>query len=311
MFRNQKTSLIIATRASQLAMVQARMVGEALQQHHPYLVIEYLSLTTQGDQNQTQNPAQWGYKGLFTKEIEEALQSGRADIAVHSMKDMPSHLPDGLMLAGMLPREDMRDALVSNHHTHIESLPHGAKVGCSSVRRTALLRHLRPDLEIVPFRGNVNTRLAKLDAGEVDATLLAVAGLKRLGLEHRIASALPLDVFLPAVAQGAIGIECREDDAESHALITPISHAETFLTVSCERALLARLDGSCKTPMGGLASLHKGILTVLANVILPDGSRQWIATHTAPAADAIALGTRTADDLLHQMNADGVRLNAL
>lgn len=307
----QNKPLVIATRASQLAMAQAQMVGALLQQNNPNLQVEYLSLTTQGDQNQTQNPAQWGYKGLFTKEIEEALLDGRADIAVHSMKDMPSTLPDGLALAGMLPREDVRDALVSNDYPTLESLPQGALVGCSSVRRTALLRHLRPDLEVVPFRGNVNTRLAKLDAGEVAATLLAVAGLKRLGLEHRVASALPLDVFLPAVAQGAIGIECRIDDKASLALITAINHAETFLTVSCERALLTRLDGTCKTPMGGLASLHKETLTLLANVILPDGSRQWITTHTAPAADALALGARTADDLLAQMQADGFALDAL
>ncbi len=311
MFRNQKTSIIIATRASQLAMAQARMVGQALLQHTPDLHIDYLSLTTQGDQNLTQNPAQWGYKGLFTKEIEEALHDGRADIAVHSMKDMPSVLPDGLLLACMLPRDDARDALVSNHHASIESLPHGAVVGCSSVRRTALLKQLRPDLEIIPFRGNVNTRLAKLDAGEVVATLLAVAGLKRLGLENRIASALSLNMFLPAVAQGAIGIECREDDTASRALIAAINHAETFLAVSCERALLARLDGSCKTPMGGYATLHDGELTLRANVILPDGTRQWTAQHTAPMADALTLGTRTADDLLTQMRADGVRLDAL
>lgn len=307
----QNKPLRIATRASQLAMAQALMVAGALQKHMPDLQVEYLSLTTQGDQNQTQNPAQWGYKGLFTKEIEEALLDGRADIAVHSMKDMPSQLPDGLLLAGMLAREDMRDALVSNHYPTLEALPHGAVVGCSSVRRTALLKHLRPDLNIVAFRGNVNTRLAKLDAGEVDATLLAVAGLKRLGFEHRIASALPLDLFLPAVAQGAIGIECRENDVDSLALMSHINHAETFLAVSCERALLARLDGTCKTPMGGLATFSNGELTLLANVILPDGSRKWHAMRRAPAAEAQDLGILTADDLLEQMQADGVALDML
>lgn len=304
-----KRHLKLGTRGSALALIQTELVIAALKARHPRLVCEIVKIVTSGDKTQGQNlplPENSGGKGLFLKEIEEALLRGDIDCAVHSMKDVPGHLPPGLAIPYLLPREDPRDAFFSNKAKDIDSLPQGAVVGSTSPRRAALLLARRPDLKIVTFRGNVDTRLKKLDAGDVDATLLAVAGLKRLGQEHRIRSILEPDVMLPAVAQGAIGVEVRENDAATAALLSPIHCAVTGLRVTAERAFLKTMDGSCRTPLAALMSEPdtQGRARFEALAASPDGRKiarvQYMMAVQSPS-DAERLGRKAAEDVQEQM----------
>ncbi len=258
---------------------------------------EIVVIKTSGDKIQDRPLSEVGGKGLFTKEIEEALLDGRIDIAVHSSKDMPTVLPDGLALTAFLPREDVRDAFLSPKAKTLTELPHGAVVGSSSLRRQAMIKRLRPDLEVVMYRGNLQTRLRKLAEGEVDATLLAAAGLRRLGLENEITSLLGTDEFLPAVGQGAICIESREKDEATLAMLAAIHDQETQYRLDAERAFLAVLDGSCRTPIGGLASIADGVMNFKGVVLKPDGSEMHEATNEGNVSDAVEIG-RTAGEAL-------------
>ena len=288
----------IATRKSPLAMWQAEHVAAALRQAHPGLAVEILGMSTQGDKILDTPLAKIGGKGLFVKELEERMLSGDADIAVHSMKDVPVELPPGLHLAVIMEREDPRDALVSNHHAGLADLPQGARVGTSSLRRQCQLADRRPDLNIIPLRGNVNTRLRKLDEGEYDAIILASAGLLRLGFGERIRSHLSIDDSLPAIGQGAIGIECRTDDTRVNTLLQPLHHAPTASRVSAERAMNHRLEGGCQVPIGGHAILEGGHLTLRGLVGTVDGSEIVRAEISGPTSDAHGLGTALAEELL-------------
>ena len=267
-------SLRIGTRGSPLALVQARLVRARLAAALGLdeAAIEIKTIRTTGDTIQDRPLAEEGGKGLFTKEIEEALLRGEIDLAVHSAKDMPTFLPAGLVLAACLEREDPRDVFVSRKAGSFADLPQGATLGTTSPRRQAIAQCMRPDLRIVPLRGNVETRLRKLDDGEVDATILALAGLKRLGLADRATRVMNVDEFLPAVAQGAIGLETREDDTRTRDMLAHIDHADTSTTIACERAFLAVLDGSCKTPIAGHAEASGGLLQFRGLIVKPDGS---------------------------------------
>jgi hydroxymethylbilane synthase len=238
-----------------------------------------------------------GGKGLFTKEIEEALAAGVIDLAVHSMKDMAAVLPDGLVIAAVLEREDARDAFLSPVAAGIAQLPMGAKVGCSSVRRSAQLLRQRPDVVITPFRGNVDTRLRKLHEGEVDATFLAVAGLNRLGLQHEITQAIAMDEMLPAPAQGVIGIETREDDARVRELLAPLHHAPTHLQLTAERAFLEGIDGSCRTPVAAHAFLSGGEIELRCEALTLDGSAVFVARRQGAAGDGARMGLEAAREI--------------
>jgi hydroxymethylbilane synthase len=264
-----QSTLRIGTRGSKLALVQANGVARRLGEGGT--MCEVVVLKTSGDRIQDRSLADAGGKGLFTKELEEALLAGAIDLAVHSMKDVPTALPTGLCIDAILAREDASEAFVSNKAKRIEDLPHGARFGTSSVRRHAQVKRVRPDLDVVLLRGNVDTRLAKLDAGEMDGMLLALAGLKRLGLEARATAILDVARWLPSLAQGAIGIEIRQDDARTHAAIAPLNHAPTEIALTCERAFQSALDGSCRTPIAGLATIANGILTFRGEVLAPDG----------------------------------------
>ncbi|MBV5272339.1 MAG: hydroxymethylbilane synthase, partial [Lamprocystis purpurea] len=248
-------TLRIATRKSPLAMWQAEHVAAALTALHPGLQVEILGMTTKGDRILDAPLAKVGGKGLFVKELEQGMLNGEADIAVHSLKDVPVEFPAGLHLAVIMEREDPRDAFVSNRFESLDQLPQGACVGTSSLRRQCQLAERRPDLRIEPLRGNVNTRLAKLDAGEYDAIILAAAGLIRLGFGSRIRGTIAPADSLPAIAQGAIGIECRIEDPRTNALIAPLHHGETALRIRAERAMNARLHGGCQVPIAGHATL--------------------------------------------------------
>jgi hydroxymethylbilane synthase len=248
--------------------------------------------------------AEAGGKGLFTKEIEEALLADKIDLAVHSAKDVPTWLPDGLVLAGCLEREDVRDVFVSRKADSVRTLPRGAVVGTASLRRQALVKRMRPDLKVVPFRGNVETRLRKLDDGEVDATLLALAGLKRLDLADVATALLPLEEFPPAVGQGAITIETRADDTRMRDLLALVMHADTGTALECERAFLAALDGSCRTPIAGLAGLEGDRLRFRGLIIRPDGSETHETTREGSRADAAALGADAGQELKRRAPAD-------
>lgn len=250
-----KQRLIIATRESPLALEQAHIVSALLKQHHPELLIELLGITTEADKRLEVTLTDIGGKGLFVKELEEALLDGRADIAVHSVKDVPMELPKGLILPVMLKREDARDAFISNRFNSLEDLPNGAVLGTSSLRRQTQMQALRPDLEIKNLRGNIQTRLKRLDEGQFDAIILASAGLKRMGLEHRINSYLPIEACLPAAGQGALGIECREGDEKIFPLIYPLIDQITFDCVSAERALCTQIGGGCKVPVAAYAEM--------------------------------------------------------
>jgi hydroxymethylbilane synthase len=290
----------IATRKSPLAMWQAEHVSRQLQLAHPGLQVDILGMSTQGDKILDTPLAKIGGKGLFVKELEQGMLEGRADIAVHSMKDVPVDLPEGLNLAVIMEREDPRDAFVSNRFSHLDELPQGAVVGSSSLRRQCQLGERRPDLQIRSLRGNVNTRLRKLDQGEYDAVILASAGLKRLGFRDRITALLEPDQSLPAIGQGAIGIECRVDDERVNRLLEPLHDPESAACVLAERAMNSRLMGGCQVPIGGYAILNHDRLYLRGLVGEPDGSRIIRAEVTGPVGRAEALGTALAEDLLGQ-----------
>ena len=297
--------LRIASRESRLAMVQSEWTAAQLKLLYPLAIIEIIGMTTRGDQILDQPLAQIGGKGLFIKELEVALEEGRADLAVHSMKDVPMTLPDGFSAIIVGLREDVQDAFVSNRFGSIDELPQGATVGTSSLRRESQLRHRRPDLKIEPLRGNVNTRLAKLDAGQYDAIILAAAGLKRLGFHDRIRSQLDRRDFLPAIAQGALGIEFRTDRADVAAWLAPFARADTTAIVSAERSLGRALTASCDVPLGGHATIAGGVLQLEGFVAMPDGSRMIRDTISGPVADAERLGTELAARLV-AAGADGI-----
>ena len=288
----------IATRKSPLALWQANYVKAELEKNYPGLQVELLPMSTRGDKILDSPLAKVGGKGLFVKELETAMLEGRADIAVHSMKDVPVEFPEGLGLHTICEREDPRDAFVSNRFQQIDELPQGAVVGTSSLRRQCQLRAARPDLVIRDLRGNVNTRLAKLDAGEYDAIILAAAGLKRLEMAHRIAAFIEPEQSLPANGQGAVGIECRLDDHELHALLAPLEHPETRIRVLTERAMNRALQGGCQVPIGAYALVEGEEVWLRGLVGSPDGSRVIRDEIRGPLADGEALGHTLAQRLL-------------
>jgi hydroxymethylbilane synthase len=292
--------LVIATRESALALWQAEHVRARLQRAYPDLTVELLGMTTEGDRKLGTTLAKIGGKGLFVKELEEALLEGRADLAVHSMKDVPVNLPEGFTLAAIGEREDPLDAFVSGKYASVADLPHGARVGTASLRRESQLRARRPDLDVQPVRGNVQTRLRKLDEGEYDAIILACAGLRRLGLGDRIRSAIPAEDSLPAVGQGALGIECRSDREDVHRLVSILGDADTAWCVRAERAMSRALAGSCTVPLGGFAQISAGQAVLRGFVSTPDGKRLERARAESPVAGVSpeALGQRVADQLL-------------
>jgi hydroxymethylbilane synthase len=291
--------LRIGSRGSPLALVQAREVQSrlAVAAGTDPASIEIKIIRTTGDAIQDRPMMEAGGKGLFTKEIEEALLSGTIDLAVHSSKDMTTLLPPGLILSGFLPREDARDAFISNKAKSLRELPSGAVIGTASLRRQAMVKRARPDLQIVPLRGNVETRLRKIEDGVADATLLAVAGLKRLGLLSTAAALLDIDEFLPAVGQGAIGIETRADDIATRALVAKISDADTATALAAERAFLAVLDGSCRTPIGGHARIGDNAVHFRGIIVKPDGSEAFEVSREGPRAQAIELGADAGREL--------------
>ncbi len=291
-------TLRIATRKSQLALWQAEFVKAELIKHHPDLQVELLPISSRGDKILDVPLAKVGGKGLFVKELEQAMMDGEADIAVHSMKDVPMEFPEGLGLTVICEREDPRDAWVSNRHLSLESLPKGAVVGTSSLRRQSQLLHMRPDIEVTFLRGNVNTRLAKLDAGEYDAIVLAAAGLLRLEMRDRIASFIAPEQILPAGGQGAVGIECRTDDAETIALLAPLHHSLTAQRVEAERAMNRRLEGGCQVPIGCFAIHQDGDLWLRGLVAEPDGTIVLFDEITGAPEDGEAMGIELAERLL-------------
>ena len=292
MTQSAKTMLRIGTRGSPLALVQARMVQARLAAALGVDVgaIELATIRTSGDVIQDRPLAEEGGKGLFTKEIEEALLDGRIDLAVHSAKDMPTLLPQGLVLAACLQREDARDVFISRKAPSLDALPRGATLGTTSPRRQAIAKRMRPDLRVVPLRGNVETRLRKLDEGQADAIILALAGLKRLGLQAQATKAMSVEEFLPAAAQGAIGIEAREKDSRVRDLLARIDHADTSVAVACERAFLAELDGSCRTPIAGHATLSGRVLHFRGLIVKPDGSAAHETAVAGALEDAATIG---------------------
>jgi hydroxymethylbilane synthase len=292
------SKLRIATRKSPLALWQANHVRDALLARHPGLDVELLTMTTQGDKILDTPLAKVGGKGLFVKELELGMLEGRADLAVHSMKDVPVEFPDGLGLAAVLPREDPRDALISNKFSSIDELPQGARLGTSSLRRQCQLRARRPDLQVLDLRGNVNTRLGKLDNGDYDAIMLAAAGVKRMGWEERITELLPPEQFLPAIGQGAIGIEIRLDDDRVRQLVEALNDEQTAIRVSAERALNKGLQGGCQVPIAGYSEISHGVIVLRALVGRPDGSELVQGVISGRPEDAEELGQVLADDLL-------------
>ena len=302
----QDTILRIGTRGSPLALARAYEPRSRLAAAHGLSVdrMEIVVIRTTGDRILDRPLAEAGGKGLFTKEIEEALLAREIDLAVHSMKDMQTAMPAGLAIGAVLPREDVRDAFLSLVHASLEQMPSGAVVGTSSLRRQAQLKHARPDLEVVGFRGNVQTRLQKLADGVAAATFLATAGLRRLGLAERITATIPVEVMLPAVAQGGIGLQLREDDASTARLLQPLDHRPTAVAVATERAFLARLEGSCRTPIAGLAELIGDQIRFRGEILSPDGRQRFAAERTGAAGEPERLGTMLADELLARAGAD-------
>ena len=293
-------TLKIATRQSPLALWQAEHIRARLEALHADLTVELVTFVTQGDKILDTPLAKIGGKGLFVKELEAALMDGRADLAVHSMKDVPMALPEGLSLAVICEREDPLDAFVSNHYAHFSDLPQGAKVGTSSLRRKCQILKARPDIEIIDLRGNVGTRLSKLDDGQYDAIILASAGLKRLGLEQRIRHTIQPDLSLPAVGQGALGLECRSQDQAVLDLILPLMHAETNICVRAERAFNAYLEGGCQVPIAGYATLQNGQLQIEGRVGSVDGQTILKAVQYGAPEQAEMLGEELAKALLAQ-----------
>jgi hydroxymethylbilane synthase len=291
-------TLRIATRQSRLALWQAEFVAAQLRAKHPMLDVQLVPMTTQGDRVLDRALSEVGGKGLFIKELEIAMEEQRADIAVHSMKDVPGELPPGMTLAAMLPRADPRDAFVSLRHASFETLPQGARVGTSSLRRQCQLKSVRPDLRIVPLRGNVDTRLRKLEEEQYDAIILAAAGLIRLGLQHRITRYIDFDLSLPAVGQGIIGIECRAADERSAALAKALDDPTARHCCEAERAFALRLQGSCQSPIAGFAELRDGELMLRGAVGSEDGATVYRGDVRGPASSARNLGIELADRLL-------------
>ncbi|EOB3584088.1 hydroxymethylbilane synthase [Vibrio vulnificus] len=294
------TPIRIATRKSPLALWQAYYVKDALQKAHPGLEVELVTMVTKGDVILDTPLAKVGGKGLFVKELEVAMLEGRADLAVHSMKDVPVDFPEGLGLVTICEREDPRDAFVSNTYHHVDELPQGAIVGTCSLRRQCQLKAYRPDLVIKELRGNVGTRLSKLDAGEYDAIILAAAGLKRLELKERIRSFIEPEQSLPAVGQGAVGIECRTNDERILKLLEPLNHADTADRVKCERAMNLTLEGGCQVPIGSYALLEGDEIWLRALVGEPDGSKIVRGEIRGPRTQAEQLGVQLANQLLDE-----------
>ncbi len=296
----------IGTRGSPLALAQARLVRSLLSAAHSVaeddIAIEIFS--TGGDRSQAENTtlSDIGGKGVFTKEIDDALLSGRIDIGVHSSKDVATGIPQGMVLAAFLEREDVRDAFLSVSVKDIDSLPDHAKFGTSSIRRAAQAKRLRPDLQIVPFRGNVHTRMQKLLDGVADATLLALAGLNRLGEAHRATAILDTDNFMPAPAQGAIGLAIRAGDTQFADIVAPLDHATTHAAITAERTMLAVLDGSCRTPVGAMSSRNGDILTLQGEILSLDGQTTFRAE--ASGSDPTTLGEKVGRELLSQAGDD-------
>jgi len=292
--------LLIGTRGSLLALWQARHVRARLTETHGLAEgdVDLRVITTSGDRIKDKPLREFGGKGLFTKEIDEALLRGDVAMAVHSMKDLETELPAELCIAAVLSRADVRDAFISNKAPSLAELPQGAAVGTSSLRRQAQVKRLRPDLRVVDFRGNVETRLRKLDESKADATLLALAGLERLGLESRTTSILSTDEMLPAVAQGAIGVTCRSDDVKTRELLQTLNDERAATTVACERVFLGRLAGSCKTPIAGLAEIEDGILRLRGLMLTPDGTESYGIEVTGPVEHATKLGADAGEELV-------------
>lgn len=298
--RKSPAKLVIASRESALAMWQAEHIRDRLRALYPQTEVSILGMTTQGDQILDVTLSKIGGKGLFVKELETALEDGRADLAVHSLKDVPMNLPDGFVLAAIGEREDPHDAFVSNAYGSLAELPAGSVVGTSSLRRESQLRARYPQLRIEPLRGNVQTRLRKLDQGQYSAIILAAAGLKRLGLAQRIRALIPSADSLPAVGQGALGIECRADREDIIRLLQPLHHPDTAACVLAERALSRALAGSCQVPLGGYAEVKDGKLRMRGFVASPDGLRMTQSEMTGDIEHPEALGNRIADALRAQ-----------
>lgn len=290
--------IVIASRESLLAMWQAKFIQKRLGELYPQTEISILGMTTRGDQILDQSLSKIGGKGLFIKELEQALEDGRADIAVHSMKDMPMNVPEGFKLAAITEREDPRDAFVSNQYTSLDTLPRGSIVGTSSLRRESQLRAQFPHLQVQPLRGNVQTRLRKLDEGQYAAIILAAAGLKRLGLSNRITALLNPEQSLPAVGQGALGIECRADRTDLVKFLQPLHHQETAYCVEAERAMSRVLGGSCQVPLGAYAEIINGILQLRGFVAQPDGRRIVSDALDGEPETGIAMGQQLAQKLI-------------
>jgi hydroxymethylbilane synthase len=295
--------LSIGTRGSPLALAQAEDVRRRLSAAHPELgdegAIEISVIKTSGDKMLDQPLADIGGKGLFTKEIDEAMLDGRIDLAVHSMKDVPTVLPQGISMGAVLEREDPRDAFISKKAEDLSGLPAGSLVGTASLRRKAQVLNLRPDLRVVMFRGNVQTRLRKLEEGQADATLLAIAGLNRLSLADVATSVISSEDMLPAVAQGAVGVACRTDDAEAHRLLDPLRHLETEQRIAAERTFLLVLDGSCRTPIAALSDVESGATMRLRGLIAkPDGSEVLTVERSGKLVEAEAIGRSAGEELL-------------
>ncbi|WP_158815225.1 hydroxymethylbilane synthase [Methylocapsa sp. S129] len=297
--------LKIGTRGSPLALAQTHEVRRLLAAANGCDESRFaiVVIRTTGDMIQDRPLSEAGGKGLFTKEIDAAMLNGEIDVAVHSSKDLPTAMPEGVAIAGYLPREDVRDALVSVHADSIAALPPGATLGTASLRRQAQVRRLRPDIQTVLLRGNVETRLRKAEAGEVDATILAYAGLKRLGLAHRATAVLDIDTFLPAVGQGAIGLTARTNDAATHLALGRIVDADTGYALAAERAFLAVLDGSCRTPIAGHARVALGRISFRGMVLRADGSQIFEVEMNGATSDARKLGAEAGHDLLSRLPA--------
>ncbi len=295
-----KKIIRIATRKSPLALWQAEHVAEKLEKAFPELKTELIKMVTKGDKILDAPLAKIGGKGLFVKELEQGMLDRTADIAVHSMKDVPVEFPEGLYLAAILEREDPTDAFVSNNYKSLDDLPNNAKIGTSSLRRQCQIKEKFPNAEILSLRGNVNTRLAKLDAGEYDAIILASAGLKRLGMGSRITQCLDTKISLPAIGQGAVGIECRVNDAEINSYLKQLQDEQTTIRVTAERAMNQRLNGGCQVPIAGFAEIQDDILFMRGLVGSPDGSILYRAERTGIVAQAEQIGIDIANDLLAQ-----------
>jgi hydroxymethylbilane synthase len=295
----EQTPIRIGTRGSKLALWQAGAVRDALVAAHRLEpdAFEIVPITTSGDRIRDRPLSEAGGKGLFSEEIEAALRTGEIDLAVHSAKDMETALPQGLMVGACLEREDVRDALVARNGVALDALASGARVGTASLRREALLRRARPDLRVELLRGNVPTRVGKVDTGEVDAALLAAAGLKRLGMESRISELMPLESFPPACGQGTIAIECRANDSRMRERLAAIDHAETSAALACERAFLGALDGSCKTPVAGYARIEGGVLRFDGVILSEDGHESYEASGFGDPADAASIGGTAGQDV--------------